>query len=481
MNRQNFNNEENFWPCVSDMFLAFFVIALALYANCNLEKGKGDEYISSLARQEAISLMHSLHKEYPSIVPPLTYEEKGEESVDCPLLAQRLYQLTAEPELLNTYFRLPDEETLDQYAPRDEEPYNIRQATRLLYIATGQLDEEVSRSPEELPDVDAPQYHNHLRIVRERIEAVINKEKIKKGELSAYSKEELIKMLRKLQDDYNAKQKELDKANQELADLKKEKERLETLVQLSDSDKNYIEQLLNKIKILEQTIQDKDNKIEKQGIRIVELEEQINKDIRKSVMAEVREIIKNKFPELDHDRIHLLDEEGVIRIPESFIGFDSAAWEPRHTDIKNVNLIADLLGELAIRIKEGTLKIDNISIECHADPRGSKLGKAYLNVGRKRGTIDIDNDWLSMMRAWSVWNKMEEHREKDAKLADYRSKSTGLGLFSTSGFGSRVPVKENQGEDIETFYSRCRRMDIRLNCTPDKGEDNKQSGNEQSK
>lgn len=478
MNKQNFNNEENFWPCVSDMFLAFFVIALALYANCNLEKGRGDEYISSLARKEAESLMRTLHSEHPSIVSPLTEEETQESSVDCPLLAQRLYLLTKKQELLDSYFRLPEKEVLAPYAPRDKEPYNIRQATRLLYIATKWLYEDDMSSQKKLPDVDAPQYHNHLRIVREHIEAVINKKKIKKGELGAYSKTELIKMLHKLQEEYNEMKEKLAKIKQELADLKKEKERLERLVKLSESDKDYITLLLDKIKNLEQTIQNKDKRIEKQGRKIAQLEEQINRDIRKSVMAEVHEIIKNQFPELDN-RIDLLNDEGVIRIPESFIGFESAEWEPRPADIKNVNLISDLLGELAIRIIEGTLKIDNISIECHADRRGDRLGKAYLNVGRKSGTINIDNDWLSMMRAWSVWNKMEEHREKDAKLADYRSKNTGLGLFSTSGFGYRVPVKEKPGEDIEDFYSRCRRMDIRLNCSPDKGYEDKEDSNGQ--
>ena len=77
---------------------------------------------------------------------------------------------------------------------------------------------------------------------------------------------------------------------------------------------------------------------------------------------------------------------------------------------------------------------------------------------------DLDNDWLSMLRALAVWKQLES---PENKLADYKNKDE-LGLFSTSGFGSRVPVKKKDGETAKEWHSRCRRMDIRINCSPEK-------------
>lgn len=426
MNRFSFNNEENFWPCVSDMFLAFFVIALALYANSNSEKGRGDEYISALARQEAIALMDSLHSVHAAHVQALSAAERDEpDKKNSPQLALRLYDLTRNDFICKEYFKNVHEHT-PEYGPDGRSgDYNIRKAARLLYLCTLHLEPDCRQ--DDLKPVDDPEYHLHLRMVRERMER-------RRTPGDGMSKDENIAYLQKLL---------VEKMN-EITHLKKWGGRLQEMLKKQGED------------------------LDDANAANAALREEINKDNRKSVMEEVEKILnKEEYCALRVSGIELMKEEGVIRVPESVVGFDSAAWHPRSRNVGNINLLSDLMAEVAERVTRGSLKIDNISLECHADPRGTIIGEAEITLGKRPERLDIDNDWLSMMRAWAVWNAMEQRRGDAVRLATYKNKD-GLGLFSTSGFGSRVPVPRFAGEDTDSYYSRCRRMDIRLNCSPEK-------------
>lgn len=452
MNRYSFNNEENFWPCVSDMFLAFFVIALALYANSNSEKGRGDEYISALARQEAVALMDSLHAEHAEHVQPLAvYERDEEDKKNSPLLAQRLYDLTQNSFLTQEYLNDVDNAE-SQYGPFANKDYNIRHAARLLYLCTMHLDSNDDST--ELKSIDDPEYHQHLRTARERIERQI-----------ASKGEKMIPFHR-----YDILEKENERMKKKLASLESLPSDCQTLMQevanLNAKMQDY-ENLKHEKRIVDIMLQKTKENLETVKIENDELNQAINRDNRKSVMEKVEKLLKERYPSLYNSGIILMMDEGVIRIPESVVGFDSAKWRPRDRNMVNVNQLSDALGEIAEMVKYDSLQIDNISLECHADPTGSRFGTLEIELPRGTDRLSIDNDWLSMMRAMSVWDCMEQRRDGKPKLATFKNKA-GLGLFSTSGFGARVPVTQEAGEDEKSFHARCRRLDIRLNCSPEK-------------
>lgn len=468
MNRNNLNTEDNFWPCVSDMFLAFFVIALALYATSNSEKGRGDEYISSLAREEAIALVEHLHKVHEGDVEALPDEVKKEQdTLDSPGLALHLYKLTEKPALVKLYFnQAANEEKVLPYIPEEGKKYHLRKAARLLYCLT---------FPEREMNVEEsdPRYHRLLREVRDCLQR-------KAGGLESKTKEELMDDLRN-----SVPRSELAALEARVKQLTKQIAELQEKLRQATQGNALLESLQKELEELKKQLEDARRQLEEARSQITGLEadktnlshevqqliDEINRDNRKSVMGEIEQLLKqDKYRALGAG-ILLLKEEGVIRIPESVVGFDANAREPKKESLGNIKLISDLLNDIGTLVKRGELLIDNISIECHADPSGSGvIGAAVIKVGnssRKPENIKLDNDWLSMMRALSIWNQLEKERNPENKLAGYKNKG-GLGLFSTSGFGARVPVKKEVGEGEKEWLSRCRRMDIRINCSPEK-------------
>ena len=65
MSRHTLHSEENFWPSVSDMFLALFVIALVLYASASKKAGDGDLYIPDQVVAETEELMKEIGERLP--------------------------------------------------------------------------------------------------------------------------------------------------------------------------------------------------------------------------------------------------------------------------------------------------------------------------------------------------------------------------------------------------------------------------------
>ena len=64
MSRHFSQQEENFWPCVSDMFLALFIIALTLYATKG-KMGSGDLMVEDQQVQETIVMLKELQEAFP--------------------------------------------------------------------------------------------------------------------------------------------------------------------------------------------------------------------------------------------------------------------------------------------------------------------------------------------------------------------------------------------------------------------------------
>ena len=122
MSRRDLHNDENFWPCVSDMFLALFVIALVLYSTMSADKAKGDEYISDLAAQEACELFVKLQEKYPDSEPLKSInvdEIKDEEHGARPKLAKALYSLLSCKEsapFFHETAKIPDDTAMYRYS-----------------------------------------------------------------------------------------------------------------------------------------------------------------------------------------------------------------------------------------------------------------------------------------------------------------------------------------------------------------------------
>ena len=174
------------------------------------------------------------------------------------------------------------------------------------------------------------------------------------------------------------------------------------------------------------------------------------KDTRRRVMEEcVAPVIKDKSLE---GLVEVEEDLGVIRIPSSSVSFLTA-----HKEYSTGEGVLERLAAALVAIAEKNeceKSIDNIVIECHADTDG-----------------DPDyNEELSSMRALCIWRTL--NKKSGDRLERYKN-GTGLGLFSHAGFGCRVPMPLRLWEDKDSkeYKERCRRIDIRFNCTPLLGEE----------
>ena len=201
-------------------------------------------------------------------------------------------------------------------------------------------------------------------------------------------------------------------------------------------------------------------------------------------MQTVKALLK-KYPDLyveseteDSGMVEVLEEEGVVRIPSTILGFASSSVVPSTSETCNAEQLESRLAHLARFLddvgrevtKEGkdSLLVDNISIECHSSPDGEgkilgRLSPHELKPYRKNATIVVNNDWLSMLRAIRIWEILNG---SNPELKDYRNKK-GLGLFSTTGCGARVcPKGVDPDARDRASLNKWRRIEIRFNCSP---------------
>lgn len=491
MNRSNFHNEENFWPCVSDMFLALFVIALVLYSGMSQDKGKGDEYISDLVEEEACSLLETLKNTHP--------EAKAVQDIN--LASIRSESGKNRPELTNALYALLDCEQLDGYFVEDHlperKPANERRYTDAivaLYMATS---EDGKTGPAKYD----PSYHNHMREVRERIERRImlesgpppevvtleelqaEVEKLREMLKNSVTKssyddlksqyDDLLKNsvkkssyddLKRQYDDLWSKYHDLLKSSPDVARMQQEMERLRKELQAASAElarvnKNYA-----------YTVAAKDAQIAERDAVI-----QSMIDLRVNVMDQIEKLLNSHpFNKLLHAGVEVHKREGLIIIPSSVFAFPKATddyyrqgngivtadlekrlenkLKAEHRE--NMRLLAQFLDYIGALVEEGTLPVDNISIECHTDDDVSKIkDKKFYNDG------------LSLQRSFDAWRLLDKYAE--GKLAQYRN-SEEQGLFSMTGFGMRVLPEKIPGESKAAYEERCRRMQIRFNCSPQK-------------
>ncbi len=409
MIRQHLQTEENFWPCVSDMFLALFVIALALYSVCNEEKGKGDAYIAEMAQDEAVTLITIMKKIYPGdeqlkAMDPEAAKKADKKSLDSPKLSALLYA-TAENASCKQHFNLAqvkEHRLLDKAAPV------LRNACRALCQASGVCFHEEG------------EYHQCIKVARDRVTCIL-------AEMDAANVEELIGVINSLRSQLD----EAQKGNAANEDAQKRIARLLNDIQKQKDEKRLLEgELVNA---------QKNNAY---------LKAELNRDNRKQVMKKVK-IMLERYPEL-YESSDVLEEEGVVRIPAEAIGFETNKAEPTQASRFYVTQLAQFLDDVAQDVvKDGSdaLPVDNISIECHASPDGN----------------GIYNDWLSVQRVFEMWKILNK---TSPFLRTYKNKKS-LGLFSSTGCGSRVcPKGVDEDDRSAAALQKWRRVEIRFNCSP---------------
>lgn len=422
MNQFNLQNEENFWPCVSDMFLALFIIALVLYSTASKKEGEGD---IKFARQTIVEC-EGLVRDLQRIIP-------GDELSDMKV-PEESHENRTQPELAAMLCSLQNCKSLEPAFPNkqiatDEELGDYDKAILMLYRATATSDSD-REPPEDCYTPDA-----RVRKLKSRI-----LDKLEIGKISPEEK------LRRLQEELAEKEKKIRQLETDLAELR------EIVAKTPD-----VEELLARQRELDAQIRKLKEKhasvlIAKDNI-INELQRRLNSDPRTIVMQKVREILKRHGldAKLNSGDIEVEDDLGLVRVKSSVVSFRQKVYK-KFTGLKELALLAEALQEIAEQDKDDKL-INNIVIECHADTDGDAF----------------ENEELSANRALYIWKYLDGSTQ--GELAKHKN-SKGLGLFSHAGFGCRVPLPLEMGESpySDAYKTRCRRIDIRFNCNPYKGE-----------
>lgn len=424
MSRHTHHSEENFWPCVSDMFLALFVIALLMHSQVSKKKGDGDLQIADQAATVAIDLIEELHGAIPKdehilgaydkieAIHREVQDKREKTDLERPKLAAAVYELTQSEALR---FTADDDEK-----GRQEKKYTV--AIRNLYKkACGDGHEQNYTADEQLRQAG--------KAMLKRCDA-----KVPNGA----GRIELEKCL--------------NEANQRNRILTEENQRLSTQIQeLEDKLKNQKEPEERILNLEQQLTATGGTDIGVLMAANADLKKKLaeikSKDIRALVMSRVEEKVAKYGLQ---DKVKIEKALGVLRIPSDSVGFKQDEDAVSHGK-EVLKKLSDMLIDIAdenIRNKQ----IDNIVIECHADTTGE-----FWN-----------NEDISSRRALNVWRELNSNNKK--RLLEFKN-SQGLGLFSHAGFGARVPLQRQPDEKSNDWWKRCRRIDIRFNCTP-MGSDN---------
>ncbi len=448
MSRRNLHNDENFWPCVSDMFLALFVIALVLYSSMSRDKGKGDEYVANLAAQEACALFETLKREYPDSEMLKSINVEGvrkEESAQRPQLAKALCSLLECDETAK-YFYGADENVMKEI-PNNSEDY--KKAVALLYKArfkdgTG-------------PNEHDPAYHEHMRKVREHVVFEIYKTKSGHG-YSDFSHKELVDKIR------NLEQKIKDMVEKEKYDALYKK--IQNLL-AKDPYKWLYKVIVKKSEKIGLQVQSavasiiqshNDAVIDDNNDEIKKLE-----DPRKEVMPLVQGILDApKYKALRDAHVKVNVDEGVITIPATVFTYPQSVinlynkgkavitadlWKQLENKLtaeerKNLKLLAQFMNEIGENIKNRKLAVDNIAIECYMVD-----------------TPSLENEGMILQCSFDAWRLLDVYA--NGELSGYKN-ADDQGLFSMTGF-----IREKRDDEKPSGPH----MQIRFNCSPKRVEE----------
>lgn len=405
MSRHFTQQEENFWPCVSDMFLALFIIALALYSG----RGEGDTRSIEHIVDETNAIIKELQTAFPDDedvgkIEKIEYEEEREEGHDeknCPL-SVALTSILNSQELQKTLERQPPH-SCDGTCDHSKAIKNFYQ---FLFGRDGKMMDNdnvlISKAHLELTTIFLRRKH------QQELRVAIEQERNKMRE--QYDQETKISDARK--ETINEQQREIDKLKKELG-VDMRKKIMETV-----ADK-FSELIRNKMVEIDK---------EKGVIRIPS----DTLAFVQGVMEREDEVLGN-FTEEKLKRMSNGERERIKHI-----------WFRNHT---NIQKIADALKGVMEEDKRTNL-IDTIIIEGHADSTGNSE----------------TNETVSCQRAVGTWIYLKECYHD---FEDYQN-ANGRKIFGLAGFGSRNPLDKREGEGSEDYQKRCRRIDIRFVPTPKK-------------
>ena len=408
---KNFSQqEENFWPCVSDMFLTLFIIALALYSTTKGRLGEGDLKVQKALIQETCAMLNELDTAFPK-------EGFGEWTIEI------------------------RKEHLDEQDKIKEDCKGNCSLCQALVSIHGKDGVQTIWGKGEEPDENIQTHRDAILYLYEYVKG----EKGTKDDLTL-----------------------IQEAHQEILVklIKSKQERISLLENTTDNDELHkiltgeIENLKKKGREAQERLKDLAQKNEKLVSELEEskenekkLEEQLGKDMRPLIMEKVA----SKFKELERvGMVEIEKNEGYIRIPSKTLTFkkgeqkqaDQVLDNKANRDNEaNMKKIADALHKFMEEDQKNHL-VDTIVIEGHA------------SKDVKKGN-DWANDSVSTQRAIGTWIKLNEHY----KFKDYKN-GNGKMIMGYAGFGSQNPLERDPSEDEEKYNVRCRRIDIRFIPAP---------------
>jgi flagellar motor protein MotB len=186
-------------------------------------------------------------------------------------------------------------------------------------------------------------------------------------------------------------------------------------------------------------------------IELTQKTDNIDKTIKELMQAEKarRSIILDIQEELakQNIRVEIVDNDTVIRIPESTLSFESAQDKLPDDEIvqKSVRAIGLALHS-AIQTNERFKYLDTVFIEGHTD----SVGIGYRGKG---------NWGLSADRAISIWKVWQDELDLSPRLDDFKN-GYGQNLFSVSGYAATRRVDEV--EETDEKKAKNRRIDLRF-------------------
>lgn len=438
MSRNALHTEENFWPSVSDMFLTLFVIALVLYSGMSHDKGKGDAYLAQQATLVGTELVEELKVACPNdaVIQGFDTQKLKEENTrnnQRTALAGYVMDIVQSSEVRNCFdLSVCSEEEL-QDARTDYE-----KAIDLAY------DHCLPLAGKDKPEFACEQ----LLMIRKSLLAALPTEILTREQLAqalADAKNQLHELKQRLERSHSEDEfHQLELRIKDLEDMLAKSGDLQSLRDEILNLRGEIETSRQQIASLKQSLDSTENENRR-------IKARLNQDTRRLVMEDVKNVLQAAGVLQD---VLVEEDLGIIRIPSSSAFFESDESKESKLHCCRATFMAQLsqaLTAIAENDKEKHL-IDNIVIECHADKSGQ----------------DYYNEELSSLRALTIWSVL--NRTSGSRLQNFQN-SSGLGLFSHAGFGSRVPVALRPGEDpsSQAYKRRCRRIDIRFNCAPQTG------------
>jgi flagellar motor protein MotB len=186
-------------------------------------------------------------------------------------------------------------------------------------------------------------------------------------------------------------------------------------------------------------------------IELTQKTDNIDKTIKELVQAEKvrRNIIIDIQEELakQNIRVEIVDNDTIIRIPESTLSFESAQNKLPDDEVVQQSVRAiGLALHSAIQTNERFKYLDTVFIEGHTDS--------------ERIWYKGKGNWgLSADRAISIWNVWQEETGLSPKLDDFKN-GYGKNLFSVSGYAATRRVDEV--EETDEQKAKNRRIDLRF-------------------